>query len=225
MRTFDSVALILRVMFPCLSAYSNDRPFLAYVSRSVAPGAVASFGHASLQPFSSPLSLHLRAQTPDRRRSARVSRRLGRDRRQHRLAVEAGLEHREQQRELLAILDRAASLQLNAIIFQVRPGADALYARSRAVVAVPHRAAGARAGAAVGPARLRGRAGAQARARAARVVQSVSRRVHARHAATRGRTSVADESGARATVRPLSLDGSRRSPRCGVARCARSSTS
>jgi uncharacterized lipoprotein YddW (UPF0748 family) len=34
----------------------------------------------------------------------------------------------DQQRELLAILDRAASLHLNAIIFQVRPGADALFA-------------------------------------------------------------------------------------------------
>ncbi|HEY9229158.1 MAG TPA: family 10 glycosylhydrolase, partial [Gemmatimonadaceae bacterium] len=33
----------------------------------------------------------------------------------------------EQQRELLAILDRAVALKLNAIIFQVRPGADALY--------------------------------------------------------------------------------------------------
>ena len=33
----------------------------------------------------------------------------------------------DQQRELLAILDRAASLHLNAVIFQVRPGADALY--------------------------------------------------------------------------------------------------
>jgi uncharacterized lipoprotein YddW (UPF0748 family) len=34
----------------------------------------------------------------------------------------------DQQRELLAILDRAAAIHLNAIIFQVRPGADALYA-------------------------------------------------------------------------------------------------
>jgi uncharacterized lipoprotein YddW (UPF0748 family) len=34
----------------------------------------------------------------------------------------------EAQRELLAILDRAVALKLNAVIFQVRPGADALYA-------------------------------------------------------------------------------------------------
>jgi len=34
----------------------------------------------------------------------------------------------EQQQELLAILDRAASIKMNAIIFQVRPEADALYA-------------------------------------------------------------------------------------------------
>ncbi|MBL0173009.1 MAG: family 10 glycosylhydrolase [Gemmatimonadaceae bacterium] len=33
-----------------------------------------------------------------------------------------------QQRELLDLLDRAASLKLNAVIFQVRPAADALYA-------------------------------------------------------------------------------------------------
>jgi uncharacterized lipoprotein YddW (UPF0748 family) len=34
----------------------------------------------------------------------------------------------EQQQELLAILNRAAALRLNAIVFQVRPVADALYA-------------------------------------------------------------------------------------------------
>jgi uncharacterized lipoprotein YddW (UPF0748 family) len=39
----------------------------------------------------------------------------------------AGLTTDEQQRELLAILDRAASLKMNAIILQVRSEADALY--------------------------------------------------------------------------------------------------
>ena len=39
-----------------------------------------------------------------------------------------GLSTREQQEELIAILDRAAALRLNAVILQVRPGADALYA-------------------------------------------------------------------------------------------------
>ncbi|CAN5875745.1 family 10 glycosylhydrolase [soil metagenome] len=34
----------------------------------------------------------------------------------------------QQQAELLAILDRAVALNLNAVIFQVRPGGDALYA-------------------------------------------------------------------------------------------------
>jgi uncharacterized lipoprotein YddW (UPF0748 family) len=38
-----------------------------------------------------------------------------------------GLSTWDQQRELLAILDRAVSLNLNAVIFQIRPGADALY--------------------------------------------------------------------------------------------------
>src|SRR6202162_4096699 len=39
-----------------------------------------------------------------------------------------GLSTREQQEELLAILDRAVALRLNAVILQVRPAADALYA-------------------------------------------------------------------------------------------------
>jgi len=39
-----------------------------------------------------------------------------------------GLSMAEQKAELLAILDRAAQLKLNAIIFQVRPACDALYA-------------------------------------------------------------------------------------------------
>jgi uncharacterized lipoprotein YddW (UPF0748 family) len=39
-----------------------------------------------------------------------------------------GLSTREQQEELVAMLDRAAVLRLNAVILQVRPGADALYA-------------------------------------------------------------------------------------------------
>lgn len=38
-----------------------------------------------------------------------------------------GLPTAEQQRELTAILDRAQSLHLNAVIFQVRPSADAVY--------------------------------------------------------------------------------------------------
>jgi uncharacterized lipoprotein YddW (UPF0748 family) len=39
-----------------------------------------------------------------------------------------GLSTREQQQELLEILDRAVQLRLNAVIFQVRPAADAFYA-------------------------------------------------------------------------------------------------
>lgn len=39
-----------------------------------------------------------------------------------------GLTPEEQQQELLGILDRSAALKLNAIIFQVRPEGDALYA-------------------------------------------------------------------------------------------------
>ena len=39
-----------------------------------------------------------------------------------------GLSTQEQKDELLGILDRAAALRLNAVILQVRPAADALYA-------------------------------------------------------------------------------------------------
>src|SRR5258708_20350724 len=39
-----------------------------------------------------------------------------------------GLSSDEQQRELIAILDRLVELKMNAAIFQVRPAADALYA-------------------------------------------------------------------------------------------------
>ena len=38
-----------------------------------------------------------------------------------------GLSTERQQAELLAILDRAAALNLNAVVLQVRPAADALY--------------------------------------------------------------------------------------------------
>ena len=41
---------------------------------------------------------------------------------------EPGLSTRQQQQELLDILDRAVQLRLNAVILQVRPAADALYA-------------------------------------------------------------------------------------------------
>lgn len=39
-----------------------------------------------------------------------------------------GLSTKEQQDELIELLDRSAALRLNAVILQVRPGADALYA-------------------------------------------------------------------------------------------------
>ena len=39
-----------------------------------------------------------------------------------------GLSTWEQQQELLAILNRSVALKLNAVILQIRPGTDALYA-------------------------------------------------------------------------------------------------
>lgn len=43
---------------------------------------------------------------------------------------ESGLSTASQQQELLGILDRAVQLKLNAVIFQVRPACDAMYASS-----------------------------------------------------------------------------------------------
>src|SRR5690606_16305380 len=42
-----------------------------------------------------------------------------------------GLSTWRQQAELIAILDRAVELKLNAVVLQVRPAADALYRSSR----------------------------------------------------------------------------------------------
>src|SRR5918992_5336411 len=41
-----------------------------------------------------------------------------------------GLSTWEQQAELIALLNRAVSMNLNAVVFQVRPAGDALYASS-----------------------------------------------------------------------------------------------
>src|SRR5206468_11258905 len=41
---------------------------------------------------------------------------------------ERGLSTRQQQQELIEMLARPAALRLNAVTFQVRPGADAFYA-------------------------------------------------------------------------------------------------
>src|SRR5829696_7293137 len=40
----------------------------------------------------------------------------------------AGLSVAEQKQEMISMLDRCAALNVNAVIFQVRPAADALYA-------------------------------------------------------------------------------------------------
>ncbi len=40
----------------------------------------------------------------------------------------AGLTTQQQQTELIALLDKAVALRLNALVLQVRPGCDALYA-------------------------------------------------------------------------------------------------
>ena len=57
----------------------------------------------------------------------RVSGGVDSDGGQHRLSKPKSLSPAEQKQELLAALDLAKSLRLNAVIFQVRPMADAIY--------------------------------------------------------------------------------------------------
>ena len=87
-----------------------------------------------------------------------------------------GLSADAQRAEALAILDRARAIGLNALILQVRPAGDAIYPSalepwSEYLTGAQGRAA--RAG--LRPAGLLGRAGAPARARAARLVQPLPR--------------------------------------------------
>ena len=59
---------------------------------------------------------------------ARISRRVARDRANKDWPSKPGLSVAEQKAELIALLDRAVQLKLNAIVFQVRPSSDAVYA-------------------------------------------------------------------------------------------------
>ena len=77
-----------------------------------------------------------------------------------------GLSTWDQQRELLAILDRAASLKLNAIVFQIRPGADAFYDDIYRDLRIPYEP--------VRWAKDRAQTGEDARAREARVLQMIN---------------------------------------------------
>jgi len=62
----------------------------------------------------------------------------------------AGLPVAQQRAEMITLLDRARALKFNAIILQVRPAADAfLSVETRALVRIPQRHAGSRAGPAV----------------------------------------------------------------------------
>ena len=147
------------------------------------------------------------------RGAARVPRRVGRHGRQHRLAEPPGaLDRRAAAPSWWRSSTGRAALNLNAVVLQVRPAADALYA-SRLEPWSEYLTGddGARAGAVLRPARVRGGRGAPARARAARVVQPlprpapvgakspVARQPHQRDAARPG-----------AALRADSLDGPRR---------------
>ena len=104
---------------------------------------------------------------------ARVPRRLGRHRRQHRLADRSpACPPRSRRTELIAILDKAVELKLNAIVFQVRPMADALYESKLepwCEYLTGHDGQVAR----LRSARVRGRGSPRARAGTARLVQPV----------------------------------------------------
>jgi len=60
-------------------------------------------------------------------RHARVPRGVDSDSWEFLLASKPGLSTAEQKAELIALLDRAQQLKMNAVIFQVRPACDALY--------------------------------------------------------------------------------------------------
>ena len=117
---------------------------------------------------------------PPRRRpaaaEARVPRRLGRHRRQHRLAVASPASPPTSRRPNCSRSSTSAvELKLNAVVFQVRPMADALYeSKLEPWSRVPDRR---RCGKAPGlrPARVRGGGSPRPRAGTARLVQPVPR--------------------------------------------------
>ena len=122
-----------------------------------------------------------------------------------------GLTVAAQKAELIALLDRAVQLKLNAIIFQVRPSCDAVYYLSpRAVVGISHRHDGPGAAAVLRPARLCHRRGAPARTGTARVVQSVPRAASAIQIAGRAESHFADPPGTRPPLRRPALARPRR---------------
>ena len=90
---------------------------------------------------------------------------------------EPGLAVRRQKEELLDLLDDAQEVGLNALIFQVRPHADALYASELgALVAVLDRHHGRGAAAVLRPAEDGDRGGPRPRHRAARLAEPLPRR-------------------------------------------------
>ncbi len=110
------------------------------------------------------------------------------------------------------MLDRAVQLRLNAVILQVRPAADALYASPlRAMVGIPDREDGKSAESVVRSAGVRGHRSAPARPRAARVVQSVSRAPSVGEVARRRANHISvTQSRAGEALRQHAVDGSRR---------------
>jgi hypothetical protein len=91
----------------------------------------------------------------------------------------------QQQAEAIAILDRAKALNLNAIVLQVRPSADAIYPSKIEPWSEYLTGPGPGAAALVRPAEILGHPGPCARPRTARLVQSLPRAPRRRPVAVR----------------------------------------
>jgi hypothetical protein len=139
---------------------------------------------------------------------ARVSRRLGRYGRQYRLAIEAGPEHRG-----TAARDDRDSRQAGRATHECGhlPGPSrrgcAVRLQNRALVGVPQRTDGPSASAVLRPARLHRGRSAQARARVARLDQSVPVQVFDEEAGVIG-SHQPHHAQAGSQVRSVSMDGS-----------------
>ncbi len=136
---------------------------------------------------------------------------MDRHRRQFLLAIETRPHHRAAKGELIALLDRAAALKLNAVIFQVRPAGDALYPSelepwSEYLTGVQGRAPSPY----YDPLAFAHHRGAQARFGTARMVQSFSRASFSSRFAHCLKSHQQDTSGNGSQLWPVPLARSRR---------------
>jgi hypothetical protein len=128
-----------------------------------------------------------------------------------------GLSTAEQQRELVALLDRARSLNLNAVVLQVRPATDALYASSLEPWSEYLTGTMGQAPSPYyDPLAFAVAGGAPARDRAARVVQPVPRAAGRGEVAGRGEPRERHAARPGAALRRAPVDGPRRARDAGA---------